>query len=158
MHARSLFALALALTAGFALAENYRVANLHIASPYARPTVANQPTGAAYLTIENTGSSADKLIAATSPVAKSIEIHSMTMDGNVMKMREVPNIELQPGTKIAMQPGNGYHLMLFGLRQPLKAGASFPMTLSFEKAGKTEVTVTVGNKEAPKEGGMQHMR
>ena len=75
-----------------------------------------------------------------------------------MKMREVPNIALPPAAKITMQPGNGYHLMLFGLRQPLKVGETFPMTLTFEKAGKTDVTVTVGNMGMTKEGGMPHMR
>lgn len=157
MHLRhSLLALVIACAAGSALAADYKVADLHIVDPYARPTVANQPTGAAFLTIENQGASADKLVAASTPIAKSVEIHTMSMEGNVMKMREVPGIELAPSAKIAMQPGRGYHLMLFGLRQPLKAGESFPLTLTFEKAGKTEVTVTVGAKDAA--GGMQHMR
>jgi copper(I)-binding protein len=91
-------------------------------------------------------------------VAKAVEIHNMSMEGNVMRMHQVPNIALPPATKITMQPGNGYHLMLFGLRQPLNAGESFPMTLTFEKAGKTDVTVTVGNMGMAKEGGMPHMR
>lgn len=158
MPLRSAFALVLALTAGSALAADYRVEDLYIDSPHARPTIANQPTSAAYLTIENRGTGADKLIAASSPIAKSVEIHTMSMEGNVMKMREVPNIALPPAAKITMQPGNGYHLMLFGLRQPLKAGETFPMTLTFEKAGKTDVTVTVGNMGMAKEGGMPHMR
>lgn len=155
MHLRTIFALALTLTTSAALAADYKTADLRIVDPYARPTVANQPTGAAFLTIENQGGSADKLIAASSPVAKSVEIHTMSMEGNVMKMRAVPGIDLPPSAKITMQPGRGYHLMLFGLRQPLKAGDTFPMTLTFEKAGKTEVNVTVENKGTT--GGMQHM-
>lgn len=158
MHPRYLFALVLASAAGSALAHDYQLADLHIVHPYARPTAPSQPTGAAYLTIENNGNAADKLVAVSAPIAKSVEIHTMAMDGNVMTMREVPSIELKPATKIAMRPGQGYHLMLFGLHQQLKTGDTFPMTLTFEKAGKTNVTVSVGNTESAKEGAMPHMQ
>jgi periplasmic copper chaperone A len=147
MQLRSLFMFAAILVVGnFAHAQEYTVKDLRIEHPYARSTVPNQPAGAAYLSIENKGKNADKLIAASSPVAKSVEIHTMSMEGNVMKMREVPNIELKPSAKLVMTPGNGYHLMLLGLRQPLKAGDTFPLTLSFEKAGKSEVSVVVEGK------------
>lgn len=158
MNPRFLFAFALALTAGAALAHDYRLADLHILDPYARPTVPSQPTGAAFLTIENKGSAADKLVAVSTTIAKSVEIHTMAMEGNVMTMREVQSIELKPATKIAMRPGQGYHLMLFGLHQQLKAGDTFSLTLTFEKAGKTNVTVSVGNREAAKEGAMPNMQ
>lgn len=128
---------------------------LTIAKAYARATVANQPAGAAYLTIENKGKTADKLTGASSPVAKSVEIHTMTMDGNVMKMREVGQVEIKPSGKLEMKPGDGYHLMLMGLRQPLKAGDTFPMTLTFEKAGKAEVKVLVQDKGM--QNGSHHM-
>jgi copper(I)-binding protein len=162
MQLRSILALAALAIAAAANAHDYKAGELTIAHPYARATVPNQPTGAAYMTIENTGKDADKLLAASSPVAKSVQIHSMSMQGNVMKMREVSDLELKPSTKTELKPGDGYHLMLVGLKQPLKAGDKFPVTLSFEKAGKVEVSVWVEDKDAKaanapkKEAGAHH--
>ncbi|HYD78728.1 MAG TPA: copper chaperone PCu(A)C [Paucimonas sp.] len=137
-------AAALACAAVSVQAQGVKLGALRIDQPQARATVPGQPSGAAYLTIENGDKSADKLIAASSPVANSVELHTMTMDGDVMRMREVPSIVLPPGAKVAMKPGNGYHIMLMGLKQPLKEGGKFPLTLTFEKAGKAEVEVRVG--------------
>lgn len=152
MQLRSTLTFAAAILASsLALAQEYKLKGLHLSEPYARATMPHQPAGGAYVTIENKGTSADKLVAASSPVAKSVEIHTMAMEGNVMKMREVPGIELKPAEKLVMKPGEGYHLMLMGLRQPLKVGEKFPITLTFEKAGKTEVTAEV---REVKTGGM----
>jgi copper(I)-binding protein len=135
--------LSLLVLAGAAQAQSYRLGQLRISAAHARPTVAMQPTGGAYLTIENEGDGADILLAASTPAAASTQIHSMKMDGNVMRMREVGKLELPPHSQLAMTPGAGYHLMLVGLKQPLKAGAQFPLTLVFEKAGKLQLTVSV---------------
>jgi hypothetical protein len=82
----------------------------------------------------------------------------MTMDGDVMKMRAVERIDLKPGEKIEMKPGHGYHIMLMGLKKPLKAGESFPMQLRFRKAGKVQITVKVmETSAAPKSGGADDM-
>lgn len=144
MYLRSAFAFALAATtAAMAFAHDHNTNGVHIEQAYARATVPHQRSGGAYLTIENRGDTADKLVGATSPVAKSVEIHTMSMEGNVMRMREIGEINLPPSARIEMKPGNGYHLMLIDLHQPLKAGESFPMTLVFEKADKREVSVTV---------------
>ncbi|MEN3292103.1 MAG: periplasmic copper chaperone [Burkholderiales bacterium] len=163
MQFRSIIALAAFAVTAAATAHDYKAGELAIAHPYARATVPNQPTGAAYMTIENAGRNADKLIGASSPVAKAVQIHSMSMQGDVMKMREVSNIELKPSTKTELKPGDGYHLMLIGLKQPLKPGDKFPITLNFEKAGKVEVSAWVEDKnakaaEAPKNdtGSHQH--
>ncbi|KAF3997335.1 copper chaperone PCu(A)C [Glaciimonas immobilis] len=126
-----------------ASAHDYTIGALKIDHPTARATVPGQPSGGAYLSIENTGKVADKLTKATSPWAKSVEIHSMTMDGNVMKMREVGDVELPPMATVAMAPGGGFHIMLMGLTKPLKVGDRFPMTLQFQKAGKIDVLVSV---------------
>lgn len=135
---------AMLLAAGAcAHANGYHAGDVYIEHPYARATVPHQTTGAAYLVIENKGKKDDRLVGLASPIAASVEIHTMSMDGNVMKMREVSEVALKPAAKIAMQPGGGYHLMLIGLRQPLKAGDRFPLTLSFEKAGRAEVLVIV---------------
>jgi copper(I)-binding protein len=153
MHYRSLASIAAALLASaFSLtaqAHDYKIGDMRILHPYARATAPNQPAGAAYLTIDNQGRQAEKLIAASSSIANSVEIHSMSMDGNVMKMREVPHIELKPSAKVEMKPGDGFHIMLVGLKQALKAGDKFPLVLTFEKAGTLEVSVSVED-HAPK--------
>ena len=149
MQLRSILAVAAILATGAnSYADDYKLGDLDIARPYARSTVANQPSGAAYLSIENKGKSADNLLSAATPVAAKVEIHTMSMAGNVMKMREVAKVELKPSAKIVMKPGDGYHMMLIGLKQPLKAGEKFPMTLTFEKSGKLEISVTVEDKNA----------
>ncbi|MEB0014103.1 copper chaperone PCu(A)C [Glaciimonas sp. Gout2] len=124
-------------------AHDYKLGALKIDHPYARATVPGQPSGGAYLSIENTGPGTDKLLGATSPAAKSVEIHTMRMDGDVMKMREVGEVELQPTSTLNMAPGGGFHIMLMGLTKPLKVGDKFPMTLTFQKAGKIDVSVSV---------------
>ncbi|SFH83111.1 hypothetical protein SAMN04515618_1044 [Collimonas sp. OK307] len=138
----SLFLCALAISVS-AYAQEYDLGSLHISHPYARATVPGQPGGGAFLSIENKGKEADKLIGVSSSVAKSSEIHTMSMDGNVMKMREVGELDLPPASTVDMKPGHGYHIMLMGLSQPLKAGDKFPLTLTFRKAGKIEVSVIV---------------
>lgn len=155
MKRRTTLAFAVAaLASSLVCAQEYKLKDLLITAPYARATMPHQPAGGAFLTIENKGNDADTLIAAASPVAKSVEIHTMSMEGNVMKMREVGSIELKPAEKVIMKPGDGYHLMLMGLKQPLKAGDKFPITLTFEKAGKTEVSFEVRDLKGMKTGGM----
>ena len=101
--------------------------------------------GAGYLKLANKGP-VDRLVSATSPAAGSVEIHSMSMEGDVMKMRQIDAIELATGQTVELKPG-GYHLMLMGLKAPLKVGEKFPLTLKFEKSGEVVVTVNV---EEPK--------
>lgn len=124
--------------------------NIRVDHSFARATVPGQTSGGAYLTLENRGKTPDTLIAAQSPAAQSVEIHSMAMSGNVMRMREVGQIDIKPGEKIAMQPGDGYHLMLMGLKAPLKAGDRVPLTLTFRAGGKVDTTVVVDD------GSMHH--
>ncbi len=126
-------------------AADYQLGKLHMEQPSARPTRPGQPSGGAYVTIENRGASADRLISAQTPVAGRTEIHTMHMDGNVMRMREIGAIDIPAGSTVRMRPGEGYHLMLMELKQALKAGERFPLTLQFEKAGKIDVTVEVSD-------------
>lgn len=134
------FCLAISTSAS---AQDYKLGTLRVEHPYARSTVPAQPSGAVYVAIENKGTNGDKLIGVASPVAKSVEIHTMSMDGDVMKMREVQSIEIKPSATISMKPGDGYHIMLIGLKQQLKSGDTFPLTLRFEKSGKLKVSVKV---------------
>lgn len=152
---RFVSAAAAALACALALAAGQAVAgNIAVSQAFARPTVPGQPTGGAYISIENKGKVADTLKSVSSAVAKSTEVHTMKMDGDVMKMREVGSIDIKPSEKISMQPGDGYHIMLMGLNKPLKVGDHFPMTLDFAKAGKINVDVTV---EAPGDKTAGHM-
>ncbi len=124
-------------------ANGYQAGTLVVNSAYARTTVPHQPTAAAYLNIENQGKSSDKLLSFSSPIAKEVEIHTMSMQGDMMQMRPINDLVLQPARKLAMHPGNGPHLMLIGLKKQLKKGDQFPMTLNFEKAGKLDIIVNV---------------
>jgi periplasmic copper chaperone A len=141
--------LALALAAGLAPAHGFKAGDLAIEHPFATPTLAGTSTGSAYfVALENTGKTADKLVSATTPAAERVEIHTMAVDAKgVMRMREIGGIALAPGARVEMKPGSGMHLMLIGLKAPLRAGTSFPMTLQFEHAGKVEVSFSV---QAPK--------
>ena len=117
---------------------------------WARATPGGARTGAAYTTLMNTGASADRLLSATTPVADQVQFHKETEDNGVSRMREVHNVELSPGGKITFKPGD-MHMMIVGIKQPLKEGQSFPLTLQFEKAGNIDVTVPI-----EKVGAMQH--
>lgn len=133
-------ALTLMLTAASAFADTNTIIISHA---HARATVPGQTTGAVYLDIENRGKIDDKLLRIATPVAQSAEVHSMTMDGTIMRMREVGQIDLKPAAKISMAPNEGYHIMLVGLKQPLKPGQKIPLGLRFEKAGKIDIDVMV---------------
>ena len=131
-----------------ASAHSYKVGSIDIDHPNARPTAAGQSVGGGFMTFVNKGA-ADRLLSATTAVAASVQVHSMTMDGNVMKMRQLDALELPAGQTVELKPG-AYHLMLVGLKAPLKAGDTFPMTLKFEKAGEVVVTVNVEQPEPAK--------
>ena len=146
-----------------AAAHDAKVGDIHIDHPYATPSLAGVTTGAAYLvSLENNGKTPDKLVQATTTVCASVEMHSMTVDTQgVMRMRQVDGIALAPNASVKMAPGSGYHLMLVGLKRPLKDGDAFPMTLQFERAGKIEVKVVVqaphASAEMPAMPGMPDM-
>ena len=123
-----------------AWAHDFRAGPLVIDHPYATPSLAGSRNGAAYLRgIRNRGAVPDRLVGAATAVAERVELHTMTTEDNVMRMREVPVIELPAGQEVQLRHGQQYHLMLVNLRQPLVVGERFDLTLKFEKAG--EVTV-----------------
>jgi hypothetical protein len=128
-----------------ARAHDFRLGALRIDHPYATPTPSGARTGAAYLrALRNTGDQPDRLIAASTPVAASVEIHRSVVDAqNVMRMRAVDGIELPPRSELKLRHGGEFHLMLIDLKVPLRNGDRFPLTLRFEKAGEREVMVWV---------------
>jgi copper(I)-binding protein len=123
---------------------------IKIEQVWARATPSGAQTGAAYMTLINNGASADRLVSASTPVAHQIQFHKETEDNGVSRMREVHNVELSPGGKVIFKPGD-MHMMIVGIRQPLKEGQTFPLTLQFEKAGQIDVTVPI-----KKVGAMRH--
>jgi len=141
MHRRLLLSLAAASAVSAAapvLAKDAMAGPIRIESPWARPTPPGAPTGGAYMTLVNTGTQSDRLLGGSSPVSSRFEIHEMSMAGGVMRMRKLDGLPVPAKGTVALKPG-GYHVMLIGLKRPLKIGERVPATLRFEKAG--EVTV-----------------
>jgi copper(I)-binding protein len=110
---------------------------------WARATPKSASTGAAFVTLVNNGTSDDRLLGVTSPAAERTQLFSESIDNGVMKMTQLLSLDLHPGTPVVFKPG-GIHMMLMGLKQPLSEGQTFPLTLTFEKAGVIEATVAVG--------------
>lgn len=138
-----LFAGLFALAAGAAAAEDYRLGSLEISHPWARATPKGATIGAAYMKITNKGTTPDRLIGGSSPLAESIEIHEMTMTGDVMRMRPLATgLEIKPGESVEAKPSS-YHIMLVGLKRQLQAGEHVKGTLVFEKAGPIEIEYAV---------------
>jgi periplasmic copper chaperone A len=108
---------------------------------WARPTVQGQAAGGGFLKITG-GATADKLVSASAGVSKTVELHSMVMEGDVMRMREIGAIDVPAGQTVELKPG-GLHVMFIGISKPLKVGDSFPLTLRFEKAGELKVEMKV---------------
>jgi len=140
-----LVALAL-LGAGAAHAHDFKQGDVLIDHPYATPSLAGTTNGAVYFkSIRNKGKTPDRLLSARTAVAARVEIHHMQMDGNVMRMRQVPALELPAQTEVSLRHGGAgtHHLMLLDMAQPLKDGDRFDLELVFEKAGIRRVNVWV---------------
>lgn len=135
--------LVIALSPALALAAEYTVGTITISQPWARATAPTARTGAGYLTIMNTGKTPDRLTRATCAVATMTGIHEMKMEGNVMRMRELEHgLAIAPGATVSLAP-DGFHIMLMGLKTPLKQGTTTACTLTFEKAGSIAVQFQV---------------
>lgn len=104
---------------------------VQVEGAWARVSAPGVPVSAAYMTLKNTGRQTDTLVAAESPRAASVQIHSTSMDGGVMRMREVEGVAVAAGASVALEPG-GLHIMLMGLSAPLAAGETLPLTLRFQ--------------------------
>jgi copper(I)-binding protein len=119
-----------------------RAQAVQVDDAWARATAASAMSGGIFLTVTNTGAP-DRLVGASTPVAATAELHETVNDNGVMRMRPVAGLPVEAGKPVVLQPG-GYHLMLMGLRQQLKPGDSFPVTLVFERAAPVTATVVVG--------------
>ncbi len=131
----------LALVAAASAADS-QLKSLDIKQPFARATPPGAKAAGVFMTIENKGKDADRLVSASSSAAGIVEIHEMKMDGGIMQMREVKALEVKPGATVELKPG-GYHVMLLDLKPPLKQGETVPVTLTFEKSGTVEVKAAI---------------
>ncbi len=139
----------IALT-GHVMAHEFQCGDITVTHPYAAPSLGVGKVGAVYFVgIKNKGKEADQLMGARTEASATVEIHEMAMEGDVMKMREVPELLVPVGAEVSLKKGQtkGNHLMLMGLTHPLKEGDKFPVTLKFKRGGECLVNVLV---EAPK--------
>jgi copper(I)-binding protein len=137
---------------GTAQAEDVMIGSLKLTAAWARATPKGATVGGGYFTITNTGNAADRLVGGTSDVSNRFEIHEMSMEKGVMKMREMTSgIEIKPGQTVRFEP-SGYHIMFVGLKQPLKEGDHIKATLKFAKAGHASVDFVVESMGARSSG------
>lgn len=145
MRLRSLVsAIMLAIAcAGSAVAHEFKAGDLKIEHPWARATVPSAKVGGGYLTIVNSGSTADRLVSVSSDLTAKTEIHEMSMKDGVMSMKQVEGgIEIPAGGTVALEPGS-YHVMFMGIDRQLKEGEIYKGKLTFEKAGELPIEFKV---------------
>ena len=122
--------------------DQFQLETLRIDHPFARATPPGAKTGGVFFNVDNAGNTADRLVRASTPIAAAVALHQMVVDGGVMRMRAVPSVDVIPGGRLELTP-SGYHLMLLDLKQPLKQGERFPLTLTFEHGGTILISVAV---------------
>jgi copper(I)-binding protein len=151
MFKKLLMLVALLLPAAFSHAHemSYQAGPLQINAPWSLELPPNAPTVAAYFVIHNAGQTPDRLLSVQSPVAGSAQLHEHQHVDGMMKMQQVPEVDIAPGQDAIFAP-MAYHVMLLDLkdRSQLVQGQHFPLTLQFEKAGDVTVQVQV-LKQAP---------
>src|SRR3954463_8295570 len=136
-------ALTASLFAVSARAEDVKAGDLVISQAWSRATPGGAKIAGGYLTIENKGTAADRLIGGSGDIAGKVEVHEMAMNNGVMTMRALDKgLPIEPGKTVKLAPG-GYHLMLMDLKNPLKQGDKVPLELQFENAGKVTVSLDV---------------
>lgn len=116
--------------------------DLEAIDPYARSTPPGMENSAAYLTLRNSGDADRRLVAAESPVAATLELHTHLHEDGMMRMRQVEHIDVPAGAEVKLEPG-GLHVMLLGLQQPLTPGESIPLSLRFADGEQLELEAEV---------------
>ncbi|CDN54208.1 Secreted protein containing DUF461 [Neorhizobium galegae bv. officinalis bv. officinalis str. HAMBI 1141] len=151
----SIFAATGIIIAGATAAQDAptKVGDLEVTGAFTKAMLPGQPVGGGYFTIKNNGKSDDMLTSVSSPVAGTVEMHEMAMQGEVMKMRKLDTgIAIPAGKTVELTPG-GLHLMFIKVKEPFKQGGKVPVTLTFEKTGKVDITLPV---EAAGPAGHEH--
>jgi hypothetical protein len=125
------------------LAQSFAASPITIERPWARASAPGQTVGGGFMTILHQGATEDRLVSATTPMAREVQIHTMNMDDGVMRMRPVEGgLAIPAGGRVVLQPG-GLHLMFMELSAPLVAGSTFPVTLRFANAGDIKVEFNI---------------
>lgn len=131
------------LLATAAVAHSYQAGRLTIHHPWARETAEGQAVGGGFMTIHNDGDTPDRLLSGSTPAAKELQLHSMVMEGTVMRMRQVTDgLAIPAHGELTLKPGS-FHVMFIGLKAPLKQGALVPASLRFQHAGTVKVAFKV---------------
>lgn len=146
---KSVMALAAIIISSAVLAHDYQADSIKIDHPWSREAPPNAKVIAGFFQLKNGGTQDDFLIAASTPIAERVEIHTHEMVGEMMKMRQVESVRVGSMQTVSFQPG-GFHLMIFAPNKVLKQGDRFPLTLTFKNAGSVEVEIAV------EESGHQH--
>ena len=145
------------LISGRVMAADYKVGSLEIMAPWSRATPKGAATAIGYMTIKNDGTIPDRLVGGSVDFAGGFQLHSMVMEGDVSKMRELEGVDIAPGQTIEFKPG-GSHVMFVGLKHPLTEGEHIKGTLVFERAGTAQIEYDVqgiGAQSGPHD--MDHM-
>ena len=138
-----LSALVFAVATSSAFAHDYKLGPLVIDHPWSRATPKGAPVAGGYMKITNTGSMPDRLVGGATEAARRFEIHEMSTDGGVMRMRELPNgVEIAPGATVELKPGS-YHIMMMNLVKPFVKGDRVKASLTFERAGTVSIEFAV---------------
>jgi copper(I)-binding protein len=133
----------ISLVLGSAAARDYKVGSIDIAEPWSRATPRGASVAAGYMKITNKGTVADRLLSTSSEIAPTVEVHEMSMDNGVAKMRPLKaGLEIKPSETVELKPGS-FHVMFVGLKKPLIAGDHVKATLVFEKAGPINIEYDV---------------
>lgn len=144
LFAATLFAAMVALTLpSTATAHEFKLGALVIHHPHIKATPPNAPVSGGYMIIDNTGAEADRLVSVEDSFAGKTQIHEMSMQGEVMKMRQLADgLEIAAGGSVELKPG-GYHVMFMQLKEQMQPGEMRKATLVFEKAGRIEIEFMV---------------
>ena len=127
-----------------AVAHSVKAGMLEIKHPYAKPSLMGIKTAAFYvMTIKNNGDTPEKLVGISSERGSSVELHRMFIDGDVMRMRAVPELIIPAHTEVKLNQKDGYHFMLMGIEKPLQPAEHFKAMFQFEKAGPVAIEIHV---------------
>jgi periplasmic copper chaperone A len=141
-----------ALSSPTAAAGDYDLGSIHISEPWSRATPKGATSGAGYMTLTNKGATPERVSCVSDDASAQCQIHSMTMEGGVMKMRPVEGgLEIKPGESVSLKPG-GNHMMFLSLKHPLDQGQTVKVTLKFDHAGMIDVDYPVLAIGAPAPG------
>ena len=127
---------------GTVSAQNALIGPIKIENAYTRATMPGQQVAGGFMKIENKSGPADQLVSVSSPISGEVQLHEMSMEGNVMKMRQVQGIAVPAGGAVELKPG-GLHIMFINIKAPLTAGETVPVKLKFAKAGEVELKMPV---------------